>query len=209
MNNYPKTTIKIISSSSESRLKEKGSSFIGQAFFADEEENALAILVEIRKKNYDATHNCFAYKLFNGKFKYSDDGEPNGTAGIRIYNAIEHFSLQNILVIVTRYYGGVKLGVGPLGKAYYQSAYDVLEKSHIVEKVYHQKIKISYDYNFVKTLHKVIADYEGIIVNNSFDTTPYSECLIYPEIVEKLSETLKNLSSGKIKIEKYDHFIFK
>jgi uncharacterized YigZ family protein len=209
MNNFPKTTIKIISSSSESKLKEKSSTFIGQAFFADDEDTALGILNETRKKYYDATHNCYAYRLFNGKFKYSDDGEPNGTAGIRIFNAIEHFNIQNILVVVTRYYGGIKLGVGPLGKAYYQSAYDSLNQAEIAEKIYYQKIRISYDYSFIKTLHKVIADFEGVIINNLFDTAPYSECLIYPGIEEKLAETLKNLSSGKVIIEKYEQFLFR
>ncbi len=209
MNNYPKTTIKIISSNSEFKFKEKGSTFIGQAFIINDEDSAILLLNEIRKKYYDATHNCYAYRLFNGKFKYSDDGEPNGTAGIRIFNAIEHFNLQNILVIVTRYYGGVKLGVGPLGKAYYQSAFEVLSKSEKIEKVNYQKIRISYDYGFVKTLHKVITDYEGTIISNSFDITPHSECLVYPEIIENLKETLLNLSSGKVKVEKFDQFQFR
>jgi uncharacterized YigZ family protein len=209
MSNLERTSIKVLNSISEFKLKEKGSTFIGQAFTVWDEETALARLNEIRKKHYDATHNCYAYRIYTNKFKYSDDGEPNGTAGIRIYNAIEHFDLQNILVIVTRYYGGVKLGVGPLGKAYYQAAFEVLKESEVSEKIYYQKVKISYDYNFVKTIHKVLTDFEGTILNNSFDTGPYSECLVYPEIVENLAETLKNLSSGKIKIEKTDFFQFK
>ena len=145
----------------------------------------------------------------SNKFKYSDDGEPSGTAGIRIYNAIEHFDLQNILVIVTRYYGGVKLGVGPLGKAYYQSAYEALKQSEILEKTYYLKIKISYDYNFIKSIHKVLNDFEGIIITNSFDTCAFSDCLVYPEIVDKLAETLKNLSSGRITVEKSGTFQFR
>lgn len=209
MSNLPRTTIKVLNSYSESKMKEKGSTFIGQAFYAEDEENALAKLNEIRKKFYDATHNCWAYRIYKDRFKYSDDGEPGGTAGIRIYNAIEHFDIQNILLVVTRYYGGVKLGAGPLGKAYYQSAFDALKDADAVERTKYQKIKISYDYSFVKTLHKLIADYEGIISANLFDTSPYSECLVYPEIVEKLAENIKNLSSGRANLEKIPYFQFK
>lgn len=209
MSNLQRTSIKVLKSNSESKMKEKGSTFIGQAFFVQDEEAANAKLNEIRKKYYDATHNCYAYRLYKDKFKYSDDGEPGGTAGTRIFGAIEHFDIQNVLVVVTRYYGGVKLGVGPLGKAYYQSAYDALESSVIQEKIYYQKVRISYDYNFVKTLHKIIADFEGIIVQNLFDTSPYSECLVYPESVEKLTESLINLSSGKVIVEKSDIFQFR
>lgn len=209
MSNLPRTSIKVLSTYSESKMKEKGSTFIGQAFSVADEEAALAKLAEVRKKYYDATHNCFAYRIYKDKFKYSDDGEPNGTAGIRIYNAIEHFNLQNILLIVTRYYGGVKLGVGPLGKAYYQSAYDSLNSAQTEEKTLYQKIRISYDYSFVKSLHKVMGDFEGNIITSSFDTEPFSECLVFPEIIDKLEETLKNLSSGRVKIEKRDDVLFK
>ncbi len=209
MSNIPRTSIKVLSSYSESKMKEKGSTFIGQAYIVEDEETALAKLAEVRKKYYDATHNCFAYRIYKDKFKYSDDGEPNGTAGIRIYNAIEHFNLQNILLIVTRYYGGVKLGVGPLGKAYYQSAFDSLQSAVTEEKTLYQKIRVSYDYSFVKSLHKVMGDFEGNIINSSFDTAPFSECLVFPEIIDKLEETLKNLSSGKVKIEKSAYFLFK
>ncbi len=209
MSNLPRTSIKVLNTYFESKMKEKGSTFIGQAFSVKDEESAISKLNEIRKKFYDATHNCWAYRIYKDKFKYSDDGEPGGTAGIRIYNAIEHFDIQNILLVVTRYYGGVKLGVGPLGKAYYQSAFDTLKDAKVEERIKYQKIKISYDYNFVKTLHKLLGDYEGIILTNSFDTTPYSECLVYPEIVEKLAENIKNLSSGKGNVEKLPYFQFK
>jgi len=209
MNSQIKTSITVLKSNSEYKMKEKGSTFIGQAFYAENEESAAAQLNEIRKKYYDATHNCYAYRLYGNKFKYSDDGEPNGTAGIRIFNAIEHFNIHNILVIVTRYYGGVKLGVGPLGKAYYQTAFQLLQGSEKEEKVKFEKVKISYDYPFTKTAHKIISDFEGVIFNNSFDTRPYSECYVYPEIVKKLKETVINLSSGKAELEESGIFLFR
>jgi uncharacterized YigZ family protein len=209
MTKMQRTSIKVLSQYSESKMKEKGSTFIGQAFFIANEEEATAKLNEIRKKYYDATHNCYAYRIYNDKFKYSDDGEPNGTAGIRIFGAIEHFDLQNILVVVTRYYGGVKLGVGPLGKAYYQSAFDSLQTAKVEERTKYQKIKISYEYSFVKTLHKTVADFEGSIIQNSYDTTPFSECFVYPECIDEITKVITNLSSGKAKVEKIDQILFK
>ena len=79
-------------------------------------------------------------KLANGTVRYSDAGEPNGTAGLRILNAIEHFNLSNQLVIVSRIFGGVKLGVGPLGKAYYESAHKVIDKSKISREISFQEV---------------------------------------------------------------------
>ncbi|MDZ7765436.1 MAG: YigZ family protein [Melioribacteraceae bacterium] len=96
--------------------------FIGYAAPCKNDEEAEQILEGKKKQYYDATHNCYAYKILPESIKYLDDGEPSGTAGIRILNAIQHFDLTNLIVISTRYFGGTKLGVGPLGKAYYNSA---------------------------------------------------------------------------------------
>lgn len=126
--------IQTIEQQHETKFKEKGSLFIGQVYPVNSVEEAEEFLTSVRKKFYDATHHCYAYRIMENDSKYSDDGEPNGTAGIRIANAINHFELTNLLVISIRYYGGTKLGVGPLGKAYYQSAYDTLSEMEIVTK---------------------------------------------------------------------------
>lgn len=133
MMNYPEKIL-TVDNFAEVTYKEKSSVFIGQVCHCEIENEAANILKSIKKKYYDATHHCYAYKLITEQFKYSDDGEPNGTAGIRILNAIEHFNLINVIVVITRYYGGTKLGVGPLGKAYYTSAHDVLEEAKKVGK---------------------------------------------------------------------------
>ena len=131
---------KTIGSFNETTLKEKSSVFNAQAYPVENEEDALQIVEKTKKKYYDATHHCYAYKLTGNKIKYSDAGEPSGTAGIRILNAINHFNMQNILVIVIRYFGGTKLGVGPLGKAYYNSVIQTLKSSRIIEKKAYKKI---------------------------------------------------------------------
>jgi putative IMPACT (imprinted ancient) family translation regulator len=123
----------------------KKSNFIAQVYSINSEEDFKSHLTKAKKKYYDASHHCYAYKLVNGNVRYSDAGEPNGTAGVRILNAIEHFNLVNQLVIVSRIFGGIKLGVGPLGKAYYESAIQVLSESKIntnicIKKwIFHQK----------------------------------------------------------------------
>lgn len=137
--------IKTIKNFNQNSFKEKGSEFIAIVNSVDNEETALNQLTEIRKKYFDATHHCYAYKLKSGEEKYSDDGEPKGTAGIRILNAIEHFDLRDVLVIVVRYFGGTKLGVGPLGKAYYNSSIDVLNTSEIITLTLYQSLLIETD----------------------------------------------------------------
>ena len=111
--------IKTIKKSAEVKFKEKGSLFLSKSYNITNVENVEDILNNLKKEFFDATHRCFAYRLNSvstaNNFRYSDDGEPSGTAGIRILNAIDHFELQNCLIAVIRYFGGTKLGVGPLG----------------------------------------------------------------------------------------------
>ena len=144
----------------ESKFKEKGSQFIGLAYPINSENEFQSILAEIKKKYYDASHHSYAYRLLNNTFKYSDAGEPSGTAGIRILNAIEHFNLLNVLVIVVRYFGGTKLGVGPLGKAYYHSAEITLNDSDKIKKTAYKRIFVSVDFSFTSLLHKTFSDYQ-------------------------------------------------
>ncbi len=194
--------IKTIIKTSEFQLKEKGSLFVGRAFPIQNIEEAETILAETRKKYYDATHNCYAYKFIEDEsFKYSDDGEPNGTAGIRILNAIKHFTLSNVLIISTRYYGGTKLGVGQLGKAYYNSAFGAIENTTIVTKVNYSKIIINFGYDFINDVHHFIDTYKVKNINNLFSENPQIECLIKPEFVDKLIENLLTVSSGKINVK--------
>ena len=193
--------IETIIDNSEFQFKEKGSLFIGKVFPINNAEEAESILTEIREKNYEATHNCYAYKFIDEEtYKYSDDGEPNGTAGIRILNAIKHFNLSNVMVISTRYYGGTKLGVGPLGKAYYNSAFGAIENSKIITKYNYSKIKIDFGYDFISDVHHFINTYKAMSINNLFNQNPQIECLIKPEFVQKLKADLSAVSSGKIDV---------
>ncbi|MFA7420009.1 MAG: YigZ family protein [Melioribacteraceae bacterium] len=177
--NLPET-IKTIAQPTEFKLKEKGSLFLAISQPIQEEDEAINCLAKIRKQFYDATHHCSSYKLQNGTFKYSDDGEPNGTAGIRIYNAQNHLEVTNLITVVVRYFGGTKLGVGHLGKAYYESAIGCLETSTIEMKNLYRKIEISYDFSLSKSIHHFVAKHKLIITKNDFDALPKMTCLIIP-----------------------------
>ena len=110
-------------------------------------EEAREYLEKIRKKHSDATHNCYAYKLKDGTVKFSDDGEPGGTAGAPIQEAISMSKLTNVIVIVTRYFGGIKLGAGGLTRAYFGCAKEGLDKAERVEYVMSDiySVELSYE----------------------------------------------------------------
>lgn len=193
--------IKTIKDFREFSFKEKSSEFLAIVYPVDNEETALNHLTEIRKKYYDASHHCYAYKLKSGEEKYSDDGEPKGTAGIRILNAIEHFGLSDVILIVVRYFGGTKLGVGPLGKAYYNASIDVLNTSEIGTKTLYQNLLIKVDFNFINHVHRIINHYSAIIADSEYSNIVKFNCFIKPNDFEKLNVELTNLTKGQILIK--------
>jgi uncharacterized YigZ family protein len=199
---------KTIKEFTETTLKEKSSIFIAQAFPIKDEEEVLKILERIKKKYYDASHHCYAYKLTEEKIKYSDAGEPSGTAGIRILNAINHFDLQNILVVVIRYFGGTKLGVGLLGKTYYNSAETVLENASKIEKDGYKKIIIEVDVSQINNIYHLIDQLKGKLLKTDYADDFRIECLILSEQTEQFEKKLKELSKGNVKIKRDKNIIF-
>lgn len=204
---YP-SLIKTLKKSSEFQFKEKGSQFIGFAEPCLSEEEAQHILEEKRKQFYDATHNCFAYNILPEVVKYSDDGEPNGTAGIRILNAIQHFELTNIIVIVTRYFGGTKLGVGPLGKAYYNAAYGSLDSAKTITKENYSLLNLIYDYEHSKTVHHFLSKYNCTIKENMFEQRPVISFLIQPASIDDFKSDIKNATKGSTKLKIVEENLF-
>jgi len=172
------------------------SKFITYLFYASDEDAVSTKLKDIRTKHNDATHNCFGYIL--GKTgeigKFSDDGEPSGTAGIVIFDILKKNNLTNILAIVTRYFGGVKLGAGGLVRAYSSSVSKALELSKRVEVIEYSNLRITCDYNLLNVVEKYLEGYE--ILNKEFSETiniivkiPSNEI---PSLQAKLIDTSKN-----------------
>lgn len=196
--------IKTIKNNSEFKFKEKGSLFLSKSFALNDEKSAEEILLKLKKEFYDATHHCYAYKLNNAVssdiIKYSDDGEPSGTAGIRILNAIDHAGLTNCMVIVIRYFGGTKLGVGPLGKAYYNAAIGVLDSSGIIVKKPSFKITLSCTFPLLNLAHRVLAQYDAKILNTVYENEIKFECMVDANKTEQISSAMIEASQNQIGI---------
>ncbi|MEW6506300.1 MAG: YigZ family protein [Bacteroidota bacterium] len=184
----------------EFRLKEKSSLFISQAFHVESADTANKILKETKRNFFDASHNCYAYKLSDGIIKYSDDGEMNGTAGIRILNAINHENLFNLIVIVTRYFGGTKLGVGLLGKTYYNSAIQVLKFTKRYQQQLYLRAAMYFDFEHSKIVHRMISKYAVKTEKTEFTESTKIFCLIPSADIEKFISEITAHSHSKVKI---------
>ncbi len=161
-------TFKTIESPSEEILfKEKNSKFYGYAFPVQTESEVKEILEQLKKQHYAARHWCYAYQLGTLKTTYraNDDGEPNNSAGMPIYGQIQSFNVTNILIVVVRYFGGVKLGVGGLVSAYKTAAEMALQNSIIIEKTINTHYLIKFDYKNMNKVMRVIKEKNVNIVN--------------------------------------------
>jgi uncharacterized YigZ family protein len=156
-----KDTYKTIESPSEEILfKEKNSKFFGYAFPVSTTDEIKIHIDLLKKQHFGAVHFCYAYQIGIEKieFRANDDGEPSNSAGIPIYGQIQSFGLTNILIVVVRFFGGTKLGVGGLITAYKTTAQLVLENASIVEKTIDIKFKITFDYKNINKVMRIIKE---------------------------------------------------
>ena len=187
----------------------KKSNFVAQVYSIISDDELKSNLTKAKRKYYDASHHCYAYKLINGNVRYSDAGEPNGTAGIRILNAIEHFSLVNQLVIVSRIFGGIKLGIGPLGKAYYQSAFEVLNDSQISTKLLYKKVEILSEIEQTGLIYRILANHKSIVIDSEYQEKFSLSCFITSTEIESVSQKLTDLGKNKISFTIQPEFVYK
>ncbi len=160
-------TIKVVS---EGIYKEKGSKFIAFAFPVKNEDQIKEHLQELKKKYYDAQHHCFAYALGPNRdgFRINDDGEPSGTGGKPIYGQILSHDLTNILIVVIRYFGGVKLGVRGLINAYKTAAIDALNNNLIVEKIITEIYEIKFEYPLMNEVMRLLKENDLEQISHKF-----------------------------------------
>lgn len=146
--------------SEESLFKEKSSKFFGYAFPIESEDEVKPIIEILKKKHPHAVHYCYAYQIGTETIQYraNDDGEPSNTAGAPIYGQIQSFGLTNVLVVIVRIYGGIKLGVGGLISAYKTSAQITLESCEIIERTIDVPFQISFDYKNMNKVMRVIKE---------------------------------------------------
>ena len=172
-----KDTYNTIEYSSEELLfKEKNSKFFGYAFPISSEDEVKPLIETLRKQHPNAGHFCYAYQIGTDAFTYraNDDGEPSNTAGMPIYGQIQSFSLTNVLIVVIRIFGGVKLGVGGLISAYKTTAQLVLESCEIVEKTIDIHFAISFDYKNMNKVMRVIKEKKLDIENQEMELNEIS-----------------------------------
>jgi uncharacterized YigZ family protein len=168
--------------------KEKGSKFLAFAFPVSSEAEIREELTTIKKEYFDARHHCFAYMLGpeRKQFRAFDDGEPNHSAGDPILGQIRSHKLTDILVVVVRYFGGVKLGVGGLIGAYRSAADDALSKARIIQCEVRLKYRFYFDYSSTAPVMKLIKDFDLEVLHQKFT----DDCEIIVNVPARVSETL-------------------
>lgn len=160
-----------IESDAEAIFKEKSSKFLCYAFHVESEEEIAAHLEILRKRYYDATHHCYAWRLgpFGERFRANDDGEPSSTAGKPILGQLLSREITNCLIVVVRYFGGTKLGVPGLIAAYKESAAAVLDEAKVIERTVDTTVKVDFSYVVMNDVMRIIKDEQPIIVEQIFD----------------------------------------
>ncbi|MFT5254385.1 MAG: putative YigZ family protein [Flavobacteriales bacterium] len=184
--------------SEETMFKEKGSKFFGYTFPVFSEEEVKERLEELKKKHHTARHFCYAYQLGIEKirFRANDDGEPNNSAGMPIYGQIQSFEVTNILIVSVRYFGGTKLGVGGLISAYKNSAQMALEASNILEKTINIEYKLTFNYDLMNPVMRIIKEKNIEIVDQKLEM----DCQYIISVRKKDASTIFNIFDNLYKV---------
>lgn len=178
---------------------EKKSKFIAHIFNVESEQQAAAIIAEAKKKYWDARHNCYAYILGNkGEIqRFSDDGEPSGTAGKPILEVLSGNECSNCLCIVTRYFGGVLLGTGGLIRAYTSASKEALDDCLTGELVEGVHAYLDADYNYVGKIQHLCIQHDITVVSTEYSDNVIFELMMEKQVLQKFEKTLTEMSSGR------------
>ncbi len=179
------------------------SRFIGYAKPVESEDEAVEFINEIKSKHSDATHNVYAYVVgeTNNIQRYSDDGEPTGTAGIPVLDIIKKEDLRNTAVVVTRYFGGIKLGAGGLVRAYIKGAKIGLDAAKIVEKRLFSTVKVTIEYTLQGKLENLLMSNEYTVKDTEYGTAVSLYILCEKDKVEELLSMIREMSSDNFEYE--------
>ena len=191
----------IASPSTEILYKEQNSKFFGYAFPVTREEEIKSHLEKLRKQHIGAGHFCYAFQLGTDTiyFRANDDGEPSNSAGMPIYGQIQSFGLTNVLAVVVRFFGGVKLGVGGLISAYKTAAQMALEEAEIIEKTIDIHFQISFEYKNINKVMRIIKEKNLEIISQQMEESCQIEISTRKKNVEGVFDTFTNLFEVEIK----------
>lgn len=177
---------------------EKKSKFIGYAKPVKTQEEAVEFISKIKSKHWDATHNVYAYVLRENNIqRYSDDGEPSGTAGVPVLDVMLKESLVDVCVVATRYFGGTLLGAGGLVRAYSHTSKIALEAAGIITMAQCSVMSAEVDYSFYDRFNILLSDFSAVILNTSFSDKVCVEFSVKENIVDLLNAKLIDVSNGK------------
>ena len=186
----------------EAELVEKRSRFIGQVKPVDTEEEARAFVEQVKKKHYDARHNCWCYRLRDGGVeRYSDDGEPQGTAGQPMLNVFQREEVTNVVCVVTRYFGGVLLGAGGLVRAYTQSAKDALDAAGISVVRRWVEAAVPCPYSFFDRVRLEVEAHGGVLGETEYAADVTVHALLPEGQVEAFSARMTELTAGDTEVQ--------
>ena len=182
-----KDSYKSIAAEARGLFKDNGSRFIAHAYPVETEEEVKEIVTALKKEYYDARHHVYAYRLgyLGDKFRANDDGEPSGSSGRPVLGQIDSLGLSDVLVVVVRYFGGIKLGIPGLIRAYKSSTADALENAEIVEKIASKMYRVHFGYMSMNSVMKVMKDMGLEQKNQKFDM----ECSIDTSVRLSLTDS--------------------
>ena len=180
----------------EDEFVEKKSRFIGRVWLVETEEEALQHIQEMKKQHYDATHNCWAYVIRDGAVRFSDDGEPGGTAGMPMVQVLQKEKLFNVVCVVTRYFGGTVLGAGGLVRAYTKGAKIAIDAAGKSMKRVWSVIYLPIPYTFYERVKLEVAAFDGIIRDTQFGAEVELEVLVAQPKAQAFLDRIVDMTSG-------------
>ena len=186
----------------EAEFTEKRSRFLGHIRHVDSEEEAKAFVNQIKKEHYDARHNCWCYLIKDGPVRYSDDGEPQGTAGMPVLDVLRKNDCVDAIIVVVRYFGGTLLGTGGLVRAYQKATQEGLAHSTVIEKQQGRQITIATDYNGLGKLQYLVAK-NGITTMDTRYTDSVELDVMCPlDTLDRFLAEVIEATSGKADIDR-------
>lgn len=177
---------------------ERRSRFIGRIWRTETEEEAVAHIREMREKHWDATHNVYAYVIRDGAMRYSDDGEPQGTAGMPVLEVLRREELFNVCCVVTRYFGGILLGAGGLVRAYAKSAKMAVDAAGISVKRVWERVALQCPYALFARVKQETARYEGKLAATEYGADIQLTLLLPQTKTQEFLERIVDVSGGKL-----------
>ena len=184
----------------EASFTEKRSEFLGHVRPVESEEEARAFVAEMKKKYYDARHNCWCYIIKDGAERYSDDGEPQGTAGIPMLEVFRREGVCNVVCVVTRYFGGILLGAGGLLRAYTKSAKDALDAAGISVVRRWVETALDYSYAAAEKLKQEITAFGGIVAGLDYGAAVTIRAYVPEESAEDFKARIFDVSAGGVTV---------